>query len=146
MAPAHPHGRPAALLVVVAAVALEALVLLAAGAGYVVLLVTRGTADLLFAALTVTLAVAVGVGLLACARGLLRAQRWARAPVVTWQLLQAATVVPALGGGFGPAAGVLVALSAVVVVGLFLPAVARATGGTGAVRGPGDDDTSPPVL
>ena len=127
MAAARP---PAALLVVVAAVALEAVVLLVVAAVYVVALVRLGTVDVLFAGLTVVLAVAVAVGLLACARGLLRGRRWARAPAITWQLLQSAVVAPALGTAFGPGAAALLVLAATVVVGLLLPPVARATAGT----------------
>ncbi len=121
--------RPALLLAVVAAVALEALVLLVAAGAYLLALVRQGTADVLFAGLTVTLAVAVAVGLLLCVRGLLGGRRWARAPVITWQLLQSAVVAPALGGGLGPGALALLVLAAVVVVGLLVPRVARATGG-----------------
>ncbi|CAA9415514.1 MAG: hypothetical protein AVDCRST_MAG35-1682 [uncultured Quadrisphaera sp.] len=122
--------RPALLLVVVAAVALEAVVLLAVAAAYLLALVRLGTVDVLFAGLTVALAVAVAVGLLLCAWGLLRGRRWARAPVITWQLLQSAVVGPALGSGFGAGAAALLVLAALVVVGLLLPPVARATAGT----------------
>ncbi len=120
------------------AVVLEALVLLVVAGAYVALLVGQGTADLLFAALTVALAVGVAVGLLACARGLLRHRRWARAPVITWQLLQTATVLPAIPALQGPpraGAVALLVLAGVAVVGLFTPSVLRATdpGGPSAV-------------
>jgi hypothetical protein len=125
--------RPAALLLVVAAVVVEALVVLAAALLYLVLLLRSGTVDLLFAALTLVFTAGVGLGLLACVRGLLRGHRWARAPVVTWQLLQGlitaqvvrseAPIPVALG------AAVLLVLSFVVVVALFHSSVVSATGG-----------------
>lgn len=122
-------------MAVVAAVGLEALVLVGVGVVYLVALVRSGTADPLFAALTLVLAVGLGVGLLACARGLLQGRRWARAPVITWQLLQSfALVRPALGEGLATplvaGAVVLLAAAVVAVVGLFLPPVMRATSGT----------------
>ena len=125
-----PRGGGGALVGVVSAVVVEALVLLVVAGAYVVLLVRQGTADLLFAVLTVALAVGVAIGLLACARALVRHRRWARAPVITWQLLQTATVLPALpalAGSLRAGAVVLLVLAAVAVVGLFTPSVLRAT-------------------
>jgi len=123
------RATPPALVAAVAGVGLEALVLLGVGTLYLVELVRSGTTDVVFAGLTVALAVAAGVGLAVCARGLARHRRWARAPVVTWQLLQSAAVAPALGGPFRPGAIALLAVAAVVVVALFTPAVVRATSG-----------------
>jgi hypothetical protein len=42
------------------------------------------------------LALVAGVGLGACAYGLVRGQGWTRAPVVTWQVLQAGVGLPLL--------------------------------------------------
>jgi hypothetical protein len=36
----------------------------------------------------------LGAGLAVCARGVLRGLRWARGPVLTWQLLQAGVAMP----------------------------------------------------
>lgn len=47
-----------------------------------------------FAVGLTVMAVLIGVGLLVCARGIARAERWTRGPVVTWQLLQAGVAMP----------------------------------------------------
>lgn len=67
-------------------------------------------------------ALAVAVALLAASRMLVRGRRGARAPVITWQLLQAATATTVLGvpQAVGWAVGALV-LSGLVVVLLLLP-------------------------
>ncbi|QTE31313.1 hypothetical protein J4E96_04175 [Pengzhenrongella sicca] len=81
-------------------------------------------------------AVAVAAILVAGARGLWRGRRWARAPIITWQLL---LVVMAIGWfSADPSAWALVLLVAVVfvVVALLLPAVVAATSG----RAAADDD------
>src|SRR3954451_5005060 len=66
-----------------------------------------------------------------CARGLWRGRRWARSPVIMWQIL---LVVLALGWyGADPSAWPLVAVGIAVVigVGLLLPGVVRTTSGRG---------------
>ena len=71
------------------------------------------------------LGVAALLGL--CARGLWRGRRWARSPVVMWQIL---LVVLALGWYSAEASAwalVVVAIAVATGVGLLLPAVVRAT-------------------
>ncbi len=73
----------------------------------------------------------VGV-LLACARALWRGLRWARAPVVTVQLLTLfALAVPALQAGRTWPGLLLLALSVVAGAGLFAPSAVRHTEGRG---------------
>jgi hypothetical protein len=85
-------GRLRAL--VAALVAVEAALLLAAA---VVLLVASARSGQKNAGELIALAaiaIAVGLGLALCARGVLGGLRWTRAPVLTWQLLQAAVGMP----------------------------------------------------
>ncbi|SDQ08633.1 hypothetical protein [Quadrisphaera sp. DSM 44207] len=116
-----------ALLAVVAAVALEALLLLGVVVLYAVELLGAGAVDAAGATATAALAGAAGLGLGACARGLLAGRRWARAPVLTWQLLQAAVAVPLLAGPWWWAGAGLLVLAVVAGVGLFAPSVVAAT-------------------
>lgn len=91
-------------------VLVESVTLLGA-AGLLVVLVLRGSlaADPGPTAVLVLLAVALAFGLAAASRSLARGGRGGRAPVITWQLLQAATAITLLGA---PAArvGAVVAL------------------------------------
>jgi len=113
----------------------EALAFLGLGVAFVVDL-TRGNADL--PAATVFLALfALGVAALLAggARGLWRGRRWARSPVMTWQIL---LVVMSLGwlGVEASVWAVAVAVVAVLVaVGLLLPPVVAATTGSGEDEG-----------
>lgn len=124
------HRRPVPLVLVCVLVALEATAFLVLGIAFVVDL-ARGNAQ--SSAATVFLALfAAGVAalLLAGARGLWRGRRWARSPVVTWQIL---LVVLALGWfGVEPSvwAAAVVAVAVLVGVGLLLPTVVAATTGT----------------
>ena len=126
-----PGHRPAGLLVVAAAVGLEALGLVGVVVLYLVLLVRSGAADLLGAVVTAVLAGAAALGLALCARGLLAGRRWSRAPVLTWQLLQLLVAFPLVRTGAGSAlwwgALALVVLALVAGGALFVPAVVHAT-------------------
>ena len=108
--------RVAALLVVTEAVGLAGVVVwwlgTAAGGGM------QAPSEPFLAAF----ALAVAVALLAASRSLVRGHRGARAPVITWQLLQAATATTVLGvpQAVGWAVGALV-LSGLVIAGLLLP-------------------------
>lgn len=121
-------GRPPALVAAVALAAAEALLLVVL-AGYVVVSTLSGTGSLVAVVPLFVLPVAVAVGLSFALRGLLRGRRWARAPIITWQLFQVVLLVPALGGALRPWALVALAASAVVVVSLLTPAALRATAG-----------------
>ena len=87
-------GDPRLRLAVAALVALEAAVLVGlavfVGVETVVASPTDVAGSLALAA--VTLVIGVGLGL--CARGVLAARRWSKAPVITWQLLQAGIAMP----------------------------------------------------
>lgn len=110
--------------------ALEAALLLGV-AGLYIARTVAGTGDAPVVALvTAALAAVIGGFLVYSCRGLWRGRRWARAPVVTWQLLQLAVSVQALAGGAPWGGAVVVAVSVAVLVGLFTPAVVRATAST----------------
>jgi hypothetical protein len=123
--------RPASLAVVCALVAVEAVGFLLLGAAFVVDL-TRGKAQL--PAATVFLAVfAAGVAALlaGAARGLWRGRRWARSPVMTWQVLLVVLSLGWLGVEASAWAAAVTLVAVAVAVGLLLPPVVAATTGTG---------------
>ena len=105
---AERDGRPRALTVASVVVALEALGLLAAALVLAVQAFTAAPAS--DSATTSTahpqavdavlagMALIVGAGLAACARGLAMSRGWARGPVVTWQLVQGAVAIQTLRG------------------------------------------------
>lgn len=115
------------LIAVVAVAAAEALLLLGIAVYYLAGLLDGAATDTAGAAVTGALAVLVGAFLLLCARQLLLGRRWARAPVLTWQLLQAFVAAPTIGGERAWIGWPLLVASLVVLVGLFVPAVMRAT-------------------
>lgn len=122
-------GRPSALLVAVALAAAEALLLVVV-AGYVVVSTLSGPGSLLPVVPLLVLPLAVAAGLALALRGLLRGRRWARAPIITWQLFQVVLLVPALGdAALRPWALAALLASVVVVVSLLTPAALRATDG-----------------
>ena len=131
--------RSPALRAVVAAVVVEAVLLAAVALFFgaeIVLGDDRAIADVGTAAAIAVLALLIGAFLAFCARALWRRRRWARGPVVTWQLLTVLGVVPSLGGErWWPAALVLL-LCVVAGGGLFLPRVVAETTG----------DSDPPVV
>lgn len=122
-------GRPPALVLAVALAAAEALLLVVL-AGYVVASTLSGAGSLLPVVPLFVLPLAVAGGLLLALRGLLRGRRWARAPVITWQLFQVVLLVPALSdAALRPWALAALLASVVVVVSLLTPAALRATDG-----------------
>jgi len=127
--------RSVPLAAVCALVLAEALAFLGLGVAFVVDL-TRGNADLPAATVFLALfALGVAVLLSGAARGLWRGRRWARSPVMTWQIL---LVVMSLGwlGVEASVWAVAVAVVAVLVaVGLLLPPVVAATTGHSDVEG-----------
>ena len=119
--------RPPILLVVCCLVVLEAAAFAGLGLAVGAELV-RGRATMPGATAFLALC-GLGIGALLglCARGLWRGRRWARSPVIMWQIL---LVVLALGWfGAEPSAWalVVVAIALAIGVGLLLPAVVRAT-------------------
>ncbi|GIG22889.1 hypothetical protein Cch01nite_36130 [Cellulomonas chitinilytica] len=142
------RSRTAPLVVVCALVAVEAIAFLGLGVAFVVDL-TRGNATLPAATVFLALfALAVAALLGGASRGLWRGRRWARSPVMTWQIL---LVVMSLGwlGVEASVWAVAVAVVAVVVaVGLLLPSVVAATTGPAGPdlpTGPHDDGSGPAV-
>ena len=77
------------------------------------------------------IAFALGIAalLIASARALWRGRRWARSPVVTWQILLIAMSIGWLGVERTGWAVAVLASALLVMVGLLLPAVVAATGG-----------------
>lgn len=111
----------------VAVTAVESLLLLGIAVYYLAGLLDGTASDVAGAAVTLALAVLAGALLLLCARQLLRGRRWARAPVLTWQLLQAFVAAPTVDSERAWIGWPLLVASVVVIVGLFVPAVVRAT-------------------
>ncbi|KGM10124.1 hypothetical protein [Cellulomonas carbonis] len=120
--PPRPARRPpAGVVAVVAAVCVEALAL-AAGAVVGLVQVLRGTESAVGVALfLVVFALAVAAALVASARALWAGRRSGRAPVATWQLLQAATAFAVGRATDTPAAWVVLAVS----VGVFVLLLTR---------------------
>lgn len=79
-----------------ALVAAEALVLVGLAVFLVVETFVATAAEPGGAVALAALALVAGTGLGACAYGLVRGQGWTRAPVVTWQVLQAGVALPSL--------------------------------------------------
>jgi hypothetical protein len=123
------QGRTPVLVAVVGAVALEAGLLLGVTVFYAARLLGQGAAEAGAATATSLLSALVGAFLLLCARGLWQGRRWARAPVVTWQLLQLTVALPAATGPRWWLGAGLVLLSVVAAGGLFVPSVVRQTTG-----------------
>lgn len=114
----------AALGLVVGAVALEALLLVGVAGVLVFALGTDREVDTGASVATAVFALSFAVLLGAAGRGLLRRRRWARAPVITVQLLVLlALAVPLLLGGPRWAGAGLAALALVAGGGLFAPSV-----------------------
>ena len=119
--------RPAALVALCALVLLQAGLLVGLGAAWGAGLV-RGASRMPAATVFLVLfALGVAAVLVLCVRGLWRGRRWARSPVMTWEVLLVVLAVGWLGSD--PAAwAVGVLASAVLVgVGLLLPPVVAAT-------------------
>ena len=125
-APARPD-RPAALVVVCLLTLLEAASALGLAVAWGVELV-RGIA--VRPAATVFLIVfglAIALVLAASARGLWRGRRWARSPVMTWQIMLVVLSIGWLGVESSVWAWGVLAAAVVVGVGLLLPAVVAVT-------------------
>lgn len=92
----------------------EAAALIGAAGFLLVLAVTSSQDSPIQLISLAAVAAVVGAGLALCARGVLSGRYWARAPVLTWQLLQAAVGAPLTTTGIWWA-GVPLLASAVVV-------------------------------
>jgi hypothetical protein len=111
-------------------VLLEAALFAGLGIAYLVDL-ARGGTDLVGPTVFLAVFFLAVAGLLAlCVRGLWRGRRWARSPVVTWQVLLLVLALAAMSSGESTLMSVgLVVLAGAILVGLFLPSVHAATSG-----------------
>jgi hypothetical protein len=119
----QPERIPRRLAVALVGIVVETVALVGAGGWVLVTVAVQGSTHLGVALFLAAFALGVGALLLVGARALRRSAPRVRGPVVTWQLLQAATAVTVLGvpGRTGAATGVAVggiALAAVVVAGV----------------------------
>lgn len=122
--------RPRLLALAVAVVVLE-VAALAVGGGVLVLDVVRGRVEYVGSTLGIALFAWVLAALLAgAARALARGRRWARGPVLTWQVLQGAVGFLQL-PGMPWFAGALIGSALMVVVSLLAPASIEATARVG---------------
>jgi hypothetical protein len=119
--------RSTALRAVVAAVLLEALILVGVAVFFVVEIFIARPADAVAAAVIAALALLLGAFLALCARALWAGRRWGRSPVITWQLLMVLGVVPSLMGERWYVAVPLLAMCLVAAGGLMLPVVVKET-------------------
>ncbi|MGZ4638895.1 MAG: hypothetical protein ACXV2J_07530 [Actinomycetes bacterium] len=100
-------------------VGLQGVVLLVVAAFYVVELVVATASDVTAALVTVLLVLVAAAGLLLVARGLLRAERWARSPALVTNLILVPVSVGLLQSGRWYVGLPLLAWAATVVVLLF---------------------------
>jgi hypothetical protein len=133
--PPNGTGRSPVLVAVVACVFVEVLLLLAVAVFFGVEMLVADASDLVTAAAVGLLALLVAAFLALCGRGLWHRRRWARAPVITWQLLTLFAVLPSLGRELWWISAFLLVLCLVAGVGLVLPTVVAET----------TDRTEPPV-
>jgi len=123
------RSRPAALAAVCLVVLVQGALLLGLGVAWVTDLM-RGASQLPGAtAFLVLFALGIAAVLIAGARGLWRGRRWARSPVMTWQLLLVVMAIGWLGAEPTVWAMAVLASALVVAVGLLLPPVVAATSG-----------------
>lgn len=117
--------RSPVLVALAALVALQGVALLAVAVFYAAELARDQAVDPRGALFAGLVALIVALGLLACARGLIRGRRWARSPVLVVQLLLALVAVGPDGVVHGsPYVGVGLVLWAVIVATLlFVPGV-----------------------
>ena len=135
--PAKPAPTPASTLDrrPVALVAICALVLLEVGllvglAGAWARELVQGVAQLPGAtAFLILFALGVATVLVLAIRGLWRGRRWARSPVMTWQVLLVALALTGFGDDPSPWVVAMLVLGLLVGVGLLLPPVVAATVG-----------------
>lgn len=106
---------------------IEVLGLLAGAILLIVALVGGFTDDTSMAIFVLVFGGGMGIVLAIVLRQLSRGKRWARGPLVTWQLFQLAVAIPLLQGATPWIGIVLLVLAALVIGGLFTPAVLRLT-------------------
>ena len=122
-----PTRRPVALVVVCALVLLEAGLLVGLAAAWVADLV-RGQVQLPAATIFLTLfSLGVAAVLVLATRGLWQGRRWARSPVMTWQVLLVVMSIGWIGAESSPWVVAVLVVALGVGVGLLLPPVVAAT-------------------
>ena len=92
--PSAVGGNPRLRVAVAGLVALEGAVLVGLAIYVAVETLVASATDVAGALALAAVTLVVGIGLAVCARGVLAGRRWSRAPVVTWQLLQAGVAMP----------------------------------------------------
>ena len=119
--------RPPVLLVVCLLVTVEAAAFLGLGVAWIADVV-RGAATMPAASLFLA-AFGAGVALLLllAARGLWRGRRWARSPVIMWQILLVVLAIGWLGADPTVWAVVVLVVAVLIGAGLLLPSVVAAT-------------------
>lgn len=126
-APVEDPWRNLPLLVALVVVGLEALVLVAAAVWSVIDMI-RGGFDGAAVSIALTVVLLLFVLLLVVGMNALwQGRRWGRGPVLTWQLIQAAIALGAIGIAPPWAVFPILLASIAVGVGLLLPASVRAT-------------------
>lgn len=123
--------RPPLLAVVCLLTLLEAALAAGLGIAWAADLVTGGAAAPGATAFLALFALGIACLLAACARGLWRGRRWARSPVMTWQVLLVVLAVGWLGAEVTVWAVLVLAVALAVGIGLLLPPVVAATTLTG---------------
>ncbi|MPV38504.1 hypothetical protein [Georgenia subflava] len=120
---AKPTSRrvPPPLLVACLLVALESAALVGMAVTFVVDVVRGATADTLSPLALAVFFVGFALLIGGAARALWRGRRWGRGPVVTWQVLQAASVLTLAGSLSAVVVVLVVAVSLAVVVGVLWP-------------------------
>ena len=126
--PPEPPARPSVPLVTLCVVvAFEATLLIGVAGAYLVS-VARGASGAPGTAAGIAgFGVVLASGLWWFAFALWRGQRWARGPLLTWQILQAATAVSLLSSPQWPIAATLLVLAVAAVVLLLVPLVVAGT-------------------
>ncbi|KQR16710.1 hypothetical protein [Cellulomonas sp. Leaf334] len=119
--------RPAVLLIVCLLVILEAAAFLGLAVAWAADVV-RGAAAMPGASLfLVAFAVGVALLLLLAARGLWRGRRWARSPLIMWQILLVVLAISWLGAEPAVWPVVVLVVAVLIGVGLLLPSAVAAT-------------------
>ncbi|WP_232514716.1 hypothetical protein [Cellulomonas sp. PSBB021] len=128
-------ARPPLLAVLCLLTLLEAAAAVGLAVAWVVDLVSGVSVRPAATVFLVVFGLAVALVLAASARGLWRGRRWARSPVMTWQIMLVVLSLGWVGADPAPWTWAVLAVALVVGVGLLLPPVVAATTGRA-----GDDD------
>lgn len=115
------------MLAIVIAAGIEAAALFAGALLLTVALIGGFTDDTSMAVFVLVFGGGMGVLITLMIRNLVRGKRWARGPLITWQLFQLAVAFPLMQGST-PLIGVgLLILAVIVTIAMFTPGVLRAT-------------------